>query len=285
MKDATVPSAHGMKPIGGPKGGKPLRVVLFLSGPATWLRNLLKENSNQQGLYKFVGALTTTGESEVGHLLGEARVPWVINDIRRFYKERGSPITDTSLRREFDARTLELISGYCADSIALFGYRYILTDVMFAAYPWRIINIHHSDLLVMDGDGWPKYRGLRSVQDAVIGGESVTRSTVHLVTKEIDAGPILVRSQAFPVYVGLVERAREWGATDILKAYAYAQREWMIRESWGSLMGMALRLLAEERVTLKDGKDIYIDGKPGPYQVNEPILNRRSSALATVVPV
>lgn len=248
-----------------------LRVVLFLSEMGTGLRYLLEENPRRGLLYEFVGAITTARESESVPLLEAAGIPWVCHDIRRFYERQGSPLTDMELRKEFDARTLELITGYSPDIIALYGYRYILTDPVLRAYPRRIINVHHADLLVTDGDARPRYRGLRAVRDAVMAGDALTRSSVHLVTKEVDAGPILVRSQPFPVHRGLVEPARRWGATDILKAYAYAHGQWMIRETWGPLLDTALRLLAEGRVTLAGDGRVSIDGRPGPYEMGDEV--------------
>ena len=87
--------------------------------------------------------------------------------------------------------------------------------------------------------------GVESFRDpclAVFAGEPETRSTVHLVTPEVDVGPALVRSWPFPVHP-MVDDARRWGAIDILKAYAYAQREWMMRAAWGPMLRKAIALL------------------------------------------
>jgi folate-dependent phosphoribosylglycinamide formyltransferase PurN len=99
----------------------------------------------------------------------------------------------------------------------------------------------------------------------VFAGEPETRSTVHLVTPEVDVGPLLVRSWAFPTHP-LVAAARAWGAADILKAYAYAQREWMMRAAWGRLLTRTLMLFAAGTVRVTGGR-ATIAGAPGPVDL------------------
>jgi folate-dependent phosphoribosylglycinamide formyltransferase PurN len=138
--------------------------------------------------------------------------------------------------------------------------------VALEAFPLRIINIHDSDLNILDSSGKPKYQGLHSTRDAILSGEISTRSTVHLATEELDAGPTLVRSAPYPVYLELINKALSWGALDVLKAYAYAHREWMMRDSWAVLMDTALDLMAQERVYMREGR-ILVDASLQPSRV------------------
>jgi folate-dependent phosphoribosylglycinamide formyltransferase PurN len=165
-----------------------------------------------------------------------AGVPATVRDIRAFYASAGAPRRDLEVRREFDRQTAAVLAGRHVDLIITCGYLHILTAPLLDAYPNRIVNIHDSDL--------PSYPGLHAVRDAVFAGERSTRSSVHVVTAGVDAGPVLVRSWSFPTHP-LVTDARRWGAADILKAYAYAQREWMMRAAWGPLMDEAIRCYAE----------------------------------------
>jgi folate-dependent phosphoribosylglycinamide formyltransferase PurN len=162
----------------------------------------------------------------------DSGVPAAVRDIRAFYATAGLPLTDLELRRAFDHQTAVLLAERRPDLIITCGYLHILTAPLLEAYPGRIFNVHDSDL--------PSYPGLHAVRDAVIAGERSTRSVVHVVTAGLDAGPVLVRSWPFPTHP-LVSDARRWGAVDILKAYAYAQREWMMRAAWGPLMDEAIR--------------------------------------------
>jgi folate-dependent phosphoribosylglycinamide formyltransferase PurN len=165
-----------------------------------------------------------------------AGVPATVRDIHAFYASAGAPRRDLGVRREFDRQTAAVLAGRHVDLIITCGYLHILTAPLLDAYSNRIINIHDSDL--------PSYPGLHAVRDAVFAGERSTRSSVHVVTAGVDAGPVLVRSWSFPTHP-LVTDARRWGAADILKAYAYAQREWMMRAAWGPLMDEAIRCFAE----------------------------------------
>jgi hypothetical protein len=86
------------------------------------------------------------------------------------------------------------------------------------------------------------------------------------VTAEVDQGPPLVRSWGFPSHP-LVQDARGWGADRILKAYAYAQREWMMQAAWGPLLARAIGLFARDQVRLLNGR-VAIAGRRGPVQLD-----------------
>jgi len=149
-------------------------------------------------------------------------------------------------RRSFDIQTAVMLAPYTLDAIVLLGYIYILTEPLLAAYPDRILNVHDSDLTLRNDDGSPRYPGLHATRDAIYGGERETRSCVHIVTPELDAGPVLARSNAFPI-APFVRVAATRGEDDIVRAYAYAQREWMMRSSWGALAFEGLRRILPER--------------------------------------
>jgi hypothetical protein len=55
------------------------------------------------------------------------------------------------------------------------------------------------------------------------------------VTAEVDEGPIVALSEPFPV-APLVQDALALGALDMIRAYAYAHREWMMRRAWGPMV-------------------------------------------------
>ena len=142
-------------------------------------------------------------------------------------------------RRTFDAQTAALLQSAGVDAVVLLGYLYVITEPLLAAFPDRILNVHDSDL--------PRYPGLHATRDAIYAGERETRSSVHLVTPQLDGGPVLARSEAFPV-APFVHEAVKRGEHDIVRAYAYAQREWMMRSTWGMLAADALERLVLEEV-------------------------------------
>ena len=149
------------------------------------------------------------------------------------------PIHSYEDRRVYDALTVHVLKELGVESVLLLGYLYVLTDVMLSAFPNRIFNIHDSDLTLTNRKGERRYVGLHSTRDSILGGERETRSTLHVVTEELDGGPILALSRSYAV-APFVHEAADAGHMDIVKAYAYAQREWMMRDAWGDLARAAI---------------------------------------------
>ena len=88
--------------------------------------------------------------------------------------------------------------------IVLAGWIHILSASFLDQFPQRIINIHPALLpddgigatyVTSDGTSIPVFRGLHAVQQALDAGVKVTGSTVHYVTPEVDAGPVLCREE------------------------------------------------------------------------------------------
>jgi folate-dependent phosphoribosylglycinamide formyltransferase PurN len=108
--------------------------------------------------------------------------------------------------------------------------------------------------------------GADPVYDAVTAGDDATRSSVHFVTPEVDAGPILVRSKPFPVHRELVDALQEHGAEGGIRDYVDAHQEWMKWEGDGPAFAKALELIADGRVE-RDGANVFVDGEPGPVDL------------------
>lgn len=86
-------------------------------------------------------------------------------------------------RADHDAAMDAAIRASGADYVALAGYMRILTPEFVAGWQGRMLNIHPSLL--------PKYKGLHTHARAIEAGDSHAGCTVHLVTPELDDGPIL----------------------------------------------------------------------------------------------
>ena len=83
-----------------------------------------------------------------------------------------------------------------AELVVLAGYMRILTPFLVGCWPGRMLNIHPSLL--------PKYPGLHTHQRAIEAGDAEAGVTVHLVTAELDAGPIIGQARV-PVLAGDTE--------------------------------------------------------------------------------
>jgi len=245
-----------------------MRAAVLTSGRAPGLERLLERDAVGEGPYRIAGVVASDPESSALPAARAAGVPAAVRDPEAFCRKRGTSTADGEARRAFDRELARELRGMGAESVIMCGYLWIATDSLLDAFPDRVLNVHDADLTLRNGEGVPLYRGLRSTRDAVFAGEPETRSTVHLATERVDVGPPLILSRAFPVHP-MVEEAREWGAEDLLKAYAYAQREWMMRASWGPLLDRALELLAEDRIRVPDAGRAAVDGEPAPIELDE----------------
>lgn len=102
------------------------------------------------------------------------------------------------------------------DVVVLAGYLAIVPPDAVAAYAGRMINIHPSLLPDFGGQGMYGLHVHEAVLDA---GVAVTGATVHLVTDETDAGPIL-RQHQVAVHAG--------DTPEILQRRVMEEAEWKI---------------------------------------------------------
>ncbi len=110
---------------------------------------------------------------------------------------------DEESRESHERRILEALDGYDLDLVCLDGYMRVLTGKFLDSAPLTL-NVHPSLL--------PSFPGTNAHEAVLEAGVRVTGCTVHIVTEEVDAGPI-VTQEAVPVYEGddeknLKERVR-----------------------------------------------------------------------------
>ena len=82
-----------------------------------------------------------------------------------------------------EVREMELLSSYGVNFIVLARYMQIISEDFVAAYPQKIINIHHSTL--------PAFVGSKPYHAAYERGVKIIGATSHYVTVDLDAGPII----------------------------------------------------------------------------------------------
>jgi len=87
-----------------------------------------------------------------------------------------------------EARQLELLREHDIDVVVLARYMQILGSGFVAAFPNRIINIHHSFL--------PAFVGARPYHQAFARGVKIIGATSHYVTENLDEGPIIEQDVA-----------------------------------------------------------------------------------------
>ncbi|MBB5206416.1 phosphoribosylglycinamide formyltransferase-1 [Inhella inkyongensis] len=96
-------------------------------------------------------------------------------------------------REAFDAALMDAIDAHAPDAVVLAGFMRILTPGFTEHYAGRLLNIHPSLL--------PAFPGLHTHRRALEAGCQLAGATVHLVTAELDHGPILAQAMV-PVLAG-----------------------------------------------------------------------------------
>ena len=218
---------------------RPLRVAVLSSHRCPGAAELLSDPARGRR-WELVCALSSEEELDTLALFRDAGIPVVSHPVRDFHRRRGRKLSDLATRRASDAEAAARLAPFRPDLLLFSSYLYVATPALLEAAPRGAVNIHGSDLAAVGADGAPKYAGLRAVADAILSGEPETRATAHWVTEEVDRGPIIARSGAYPV-PSFVSTFLERGNLKAVKAYAYAHQEWMLTHAWGPLWRIVLR--------------------------------------------
>jgi phosphoribosylglycinamide formyltransferase 1 len=139
-------------------------------------------------------------------------------------------------REAFDAALMQIIDTHAPDIVVLAGFMRVLTASFVNHYTNRLVNIHPSLL--------PSFPGVHTHQRALQAGVKIHGATVHLVTPELDHGPIIVQA-AVPVLPGDTE------ATLAARVLAQEHR----------IYPLALRWLAEDKVKVDENGVVQIAGQ------------------------
>ena len=96
-------------------------------------------------------------------------------------------------REQYDAVLQQYLESIAVDFIVLAGFMRILGPAIIKAFEHRILNIHPSLL--------PAYKGLNTHQRALDDGMAQHGVSIHLVTAELDDGPIICQAK-YPIEAG-----------------------------------------------------------------------------------
>jgi phosphoribosylglycinamide formyltransferase 1 len=113
-------------------------------------------------------------------------------------RQRGIPTVfldhrDYLTRDDLDLAIVTTFQAHQVQCVVMAGWMRVITQVLIDAFVDRIVNIHPSLL--------PSFPGIHAIEQALAARVKITGCTVHLVSLEVDAGPILVQA-AVPVFPG-----------------------------------------------------------------------------------
>jgi formyltetrahydrofolate-dependent phosphoribosylglycinamide formyltransferase len=90
-------------------------------------------------------------------------------------------------RRDFDMKLDAALRDHDVELIALAGYMRLLSSEFVERWEGRILNVHPSLL--------PLYKGLDTHRRALTGGDEYAGCSVHVVTSDLDSGPVVAQSR------------------------------------------------------------------------------------------
>lgn len=158
------------------------RVAILISGGGS---NMVSLVDSMTGDHPARPCLVLSNTPDAGGLeKARARgVPTAVVDHRPFGQDRAA----------FEAALEAALRAHRPDILCLAGFMRILTPAFVERWQGRMLNIHPSLL--------PKYPGLNTHARALAAGDRQAGATVHEVTPELDAGPILGQARV-PVLPG-----------------------------------------------------------------------------------
>ena len=189
-------------------------------------------------------------DAEVAIVISDVRDAYALERARvagihyAFIDPRDLPNRDApphDRRASFNRAVIQKLRDHDVELVALAGYLRITSDEFVDAFEGRIMNIHPSLIPSFCGKGM---HGLRVHQAALDYGVKVSGCTVHFVTKEVDAGPIIIQRTA-PV---LDDDTPETLQARILEQeyQAYSEAIQLFAEGRLRIVGRRVRVVARE---------------------------------------
>ena len=149
-------------------------------------------------------------------------------------------------REAFDAALAQVIDGFAPDVVLLAGFMRILTPGFVQHYAGRMLNIHPSLL--------PAFPGLHTHRRAIEAGCKLAGTTVHVVTAELDHGPIVAQA---------VVAVRPDDTEDTLASRVLAMEHRLYPRAVRWWVDGLLDHIADGRVVLRTGaSQLMIEGAP-----------------------
>lgn len=204
------------------------RIAVLVSGGGTNLQALIDAEKN--GMF---------GESKIALVL--ASKP----DVYALERAKNNGIATRVLVRkeyadirEYSRALADALTAEKIDLVVLAGFLTIFDEQVYEAFPNRIINVHPALIPSFCGKG---YYGLHVHEAALAKGVKVSGATVHIVTPECDAGPIILQKAV---------EVKQDDTPETLQRRIMEEAEWKI-------LPEAVKLFCEDRLTVKDNK-VYI---------------------------
>ena len=158
------------------------RIVILISGRGSNMEALVRACALERWPARIVAVLSNRPDAAGLAFAAHSGIATAVLD----HRAHGS-------REAFDAALGQAVLAHAPDLVVLAGFMRVLGPAFVARFQGRLLNIHPSLL--------PAFPGLHTHRRALEAGCQVTGATVHLVTPELDCGPIVIQS-VVPVHPG-----------------------------------------------------------------------------------
>ena len=204
------------------------RIAVLVSGGGTNLQALIDAQGRGEIVGGEIAAVISSNPS--AYALERARAAGVPGYVM--------PRRDYPSSQAMTVALTEKLQALHIDLVVLAGFMTILTGELFQAFPQAVINVHPSLIPSFCGAGC---YGLHVHEKALEYGVKVSGATVHFVTEECDAGPIILQ-KAVDVLPG--------DTPELLQRRIMEQCEW-------KLLPRAVSLFCQGRLKL-EGRTVRI---------------------------
>ena len=153
-----------------------LRLVILISGSGTNLQAIMDACNSSIINAKVVGVISNNPNAYGLTRAKNSQIPTLVINNNLY-----------STREEFDNKLLSEINNFMPDLVVLAGFMRILSTVMTRPLNKMMVNIHPSLL--------PKYPGMNTHKQVIKNNDREHGVTIHLVSEELDAGPIIAQAK------------------------------------------------------------------------------------------
>jgi phosphoribosylglycinamide formyltransferase 1 len=195
------------------------RVAILISGRGSNMAALIAAAQAADFPAEIALVLANRPDAKGLGLARDARLATAVVDHTRFGKDREA--FERALQAELEAVSIDIV--------CLAGFMRLLTPWFVTRWEGRMLNIHPA--LV------PAFKGLDTHERALAAGVKIHGATVHFVVPEMDSGPVIAQGAL---------AVRDDDTAETLAARVLAIEH--------AIYPLALRLVAEGRVTVADGR-------------------------------
>jgi phosphoribosylglycinamide formyltransferase 1 len=198
-----------------------MNIAVFCSGNGSNFQAIV--NAEKIGVFKAKIELMVCDNSDAYAIkrAEKANVPCLVLDRREF-----------ALKEAFENRIIKELESKNIGLICLAGYMRLLSSGFVQMYKGKIINVHPALL--------PAFKGADAIRDAFCYGVKISGVTIHFVTEDIDAGPIILQESI---------KIEDGDTEDIVAD--------KIHKIEHALYPCAIKLFVEGRLLISEGK-VYI---------------------------